>query len=87
MVGFMNEEAYRKTILTGYVTFWSRSRSVIWTKGETSGNTLEVVEVFTDCDDDALLITARMKGRGVCCHTRNKICFYKKVMNNDLTEV
>ena len=58
MVGFMNEEAWDVTRRTGYVTFYSRTRRTLWTKGETSGNTLAVREVLVDCDDDTLLVKA-----------------------------
>ena len=61
MLGFLNEESYRKTLETGYVTFWSRSRKKLWMKGETSGNRLKVVTAATDCDNDALLF--RVRGR------------------------
>ena len=67
MLGFMNEEAYKKTVETGLVTFWSRSRNCLWTKGETSNNYLHVVEILNDCDQDTLLIKARPDGP--TCHT------------------
>lgn len=66
MVGFMNREAYQKTLETGKVTFWSRSRRTLWTKGETSGNYLGVVSMQLDCDDDTLLIKAQ--AFGPTCH-------------------
>ena len=59
MLGYMNEEAYKKTLETGKVTFWSRTRQTLWTKGETSGNWLNVVEILNDCDQDTLLIKVR----------------------------
>jgi phosphoribosyl-ATP pyrophosphohydrolase/phosphoribosyl-AMP cyclohydrolase len=67
MVGYMNEEAYRKTEDEGLVTFYSRSRQTLWTKGETSGNYLRVVTIETDCDSAAILIKA--KPAGPVCHT------------------
>ncbi|MCC7010747.1 MAG: phosphoribosyl-AMP cyclohydrolase [Acidobacteria bacterium] len=76
MVGFMNDEALRRTRLTGFATFYSRSRQKLWTKGETSGNRLEVVELFTDCDDDTVLVKVRRLGDGVVCHTGARSCFY-----------
>lgn len=79
MVGFMNEVAYQKTRNTGYVTFWSRTRKAIWTKGETSGNKLKVEELFIDCDNDTILATAHIEGGGVCCHTGAKSCFFTKL--------
>ena len=60
MLGYMNEDAYEKTIETGKVTFWSRSRNCLWTKGETSGNFLHLVDVMVDCDHDTLLIKATL---------------------------
>ena len=62
MLGFMNEEAYNKTLETGKVTFYSRTRNTLWTKGETSGNYLNVVEILNDCDKDTLLIKANPTG-------------------------
>lgn len=79
MLGFMNSEALVKTLQTKKVTFWSRARKGLWTKGETSGNTLQLVSVYTDCDNDTLLIKARLGGDGVCCHTGKRSCFYTKI--------
>lgn len=73
MLGFMNEEAYQKTKETGKVTFWSRSRKALWTKGETSGNFLNVVEILNDCDQDTLLI--KVKPDGPTCHTGADTCW------------
>ncbi len=73
MVGYMNEEAFRKTISEGRVTFFSRSRQRLWTKGETSGNFLSVKEIIPDCDHDALLI--RIDPAGPVCHTGSDSCF------------
>ena len=73
MVGFMNEEAYKKTIECGMVTFYSRTRNRLWTKGEESGNFLEVKDIFIDCDEDTLLIKANPKGP--VCHTGQDTCF------------
>ena len=73
MLGFMNEEAYRKTVETGKVTFWSRSRNCLWTKGETSGNFLNVVKILADCDNDTLLIKANPDGP--VCHTGADTCW------------
>ena len=77
MLGFMNEAAWEKTWQTGLVTFWSRTRERLWTKGETSGHTLEVRRILVDCDDDALLIEA--KPNGPTCHTGERTCFYREV--------
>lgn len=74
MVGFMNEDAYWATLDLGKVTFWSRTRQALWTKGETSGNFLEVASIRTDCDNDTLLIEA--KPNGPTCHIPGKwTCF------------
>jgi len=74
-LGYMNEEAYNKTKETGYVTFFSRSRQKLWTKGETSGNFLKVVDIKIDCDNDTLLIM--VIPIGPVCHTGNSTCFDK----------
>lgn len=76
MVGFMNADAFDRTRATGYVTFFSRTRQALWTKGETSGNRLAVVSIATDCDDDTVLIQARREGAGVVCHTGARTCFH-----------
>lgn len=78
MLGFMNEEAFEKTKSTGLVHFYSRSRKKLWLKGEESGNKLEVKEIFTDCDNDSILIKVNLLGRAVC-HTGEKSCFFKKI--------
>ena len=73
MLGYMNEEAFDKTVATGKVTFWSRTRQTLWTKGETSGNFLTVVEMYPDCDADTLLIKALPDGP--TCHRGTTACF------------
>lgn len=73
MLGFMNKEAYEKTVATGLVTFWSRTRNTLWTKGETSGNVLKVVEILNDCDEDTLLI--KVHPAGPVCHTGADTCW------------
>jgi phosphoribosyl-AMP cyclohydrolase len=78
MVGFMNEEAFRKTVETGYATFYSRSRKKLWLKGETSGHRLVVKEISTDCDRDALLVKVEALGPGVC-HDGYQSCFYRRL--------
>ena len=78
MVGFMNEEAFRKTRDTGFVTFFSRSRNKLWMKGESSGHRLVVKEIATDCDDDTILIQVESLGPGVC-HAGYESCFYRKL--------
>ncbi len=76
MLGYMNEEAYQKTLAEKRVTFYSRSRQKLWLKGETSGNFLIVKEMISDCDDDSLLIKA--EAMGPTCHLGNTSCFDKK---------
>lgn len=78
MLGYMNEEALQKTIKTGWVYFWSRSRKKLWLKGEESGNKLKVKEIYLDCDKDTLLINVELIGKNVC-HTGNRSCFYTKL--------
>jgi phosphoribosyl-ATP pyrophosphohydrolase/phosphoribosyl-AMP cyclohydrolase len=83
MLGFLNEESYRKTLETGYVTFWSRSRSKLWMKGESSGNRLKIVTAATDCDNDALLFRVHVEGDGLVCHEGTVSCFTKPVMGEE----
>jgi phosphoribosyl-ATP pyrophosphohydrolase/phosphoribosyl-AMP cyclohydrolase len=75
MVGFMNEEALELTRRTGFATFFSRTRNQLWTKGETSGNRLQVLEILTDCDDDTVLVKVKRLGDGNVCHTGQRTCF------------
>ena len=75
MVGFMNEDALARTRESGYVTFFSRTRNTLWTKGETSGNRLQVVDLLVDCDEDTLLVKAKRLGDGNVCHTGQRTCF------------
>ena len=79
MVGFMNDEALAITKRTGYATFFSRTRNKLWTKGETSGNRLEVIEMLTDCDDDTVLVKVKRLGDGNVCHTGQRTCFYRQM--------
>ena len=76
MVGFMNEEAYLNTLQTGLVTFYSRSRNKQWVKGESSGHTLQVVSLRTDCDRDAIVVRVNANGPGVC-HEGYRSCFFR----------
>lgn len=78
MVGFMNEEAFRRTVETGYAVFYSRSRNKLWLKGETSGHRLVVKEISTDCDRDAVLLKVESLGPGVC-HEGYQSCFFRKL--------
>ncbi len=79
MLGFVNQEALQKTLESGWVYFWSRSRQKLWMKGEDSGNKLKVKKIFKDCDNDSLLIKVELIGNNVC-HTDNKSCFYQEVI-------
>ena len=77
MVGFMNEEALEQTRASGYVTFFSRTRNALWTKGETSGNRLQVDEMLIDCDEDTILVKVTRLGEGNVCHTGERTCFFR----------
>jgi phosphoribosyl-AMP cyclohydrolase len=78
MVGHMNDEAFRRTVQTGYVTFWSRSRQKLWLKGEHSGHHLLVKQISTDCDRDSVLIQVEPMGPGVC-HEGYQSCFFRRL--------
>ena len=82
MLGFMNEEAYQKTLDTGHVTFWSRTRQTLWTKGETSGHFLNLVDMKVDCDEDTLLV--RVNPIGPTCHTGTDTCWGEENEGNPL---
>src|SRR5579875_3164047 len=75
MLGFLNEESWSKTKETGFVTFWSRTRQKLWMKGETSGNRLRILDVSTDCDQDAILFRVEVEGDGLVCHEGTVSCF------------
>jgi len=79
MVGFMSCEALEITLRTGFVTFYSRTRKRLWTKGETSGNRLEVMAAWTDCDRDTVLFRVRVLGAGKVCHTGSRSCFTQQL--------
>jgi phosphoribosyl-ATP pyrophosphohydrolase/phosphoribosyl-AMP cyclohydrolase len=79
MLGFLNEVSYAKTLETGFVTFWSRTRQKLWMKGETSGNRLRVIAASTDCDNDALLFRVEVEGDGLVCHEGTVSCFTKNI--------
>ena len=85
MVGFMNEAAWHKTLESGNVTFYSRSRNKLWMKGESSGHVLRVIEISTDCDDDTLLIQVEALGPGVC-HAGYQSCFYRTLKDGQWIE-
>lgn len=76
MVGYMNRESLQRTIESGRVWFWSRSRRQFWLKGESSGNFLTVCSIYADCDADALLVKVILEGPGVACHTGRYSCFF-----------
>jgi len=76
MVGYMNEEAVKRTIKEGKVCFWSRSRQEYWVKGETSGNFFKVSSIYADCDADTLLVKVIPLGPGLACHTGRYSCFF-----------
>ena len=77
MIAWMNEEALRKTLLTKKVTYWSRSRNQLWTKGESSGHTQQLISVRYDCDGDALLL--QVEQVGAACHTGERTCFHREI--------
>jgi phosphoribosyl-AMP cyclohydrolase len=79
MVGFMNQAAWQITRDTGYVTFYSRTRNTLWTKGETSGNRLRVVRLLTDCDQDTVLARVERQGDGRVCHLGTVSCFTEEI--------
>ena len=79
MVGFMNEEALTVTRTTGFATFFSRSRGKLWTKGETSGNRLQVRRILKDCDEDTVLLRVTRLGDGNVCHTGERSCFFREI--------
>jgi phosphoribosyl-AMP cyclohydrolase len=79
MLGFMNPEAWERTRGTGYVTFYSRTRNELWTKGETSGNRLRVLFASTDCDRDTLLLQVEVEGSGLVCHQGTRSCFTQRL--------
>jgi len=75
MLGFLNEASYAKSLESGFVTFWSRTRQKLWMKGETSGNRLRIVSTATDCDNDTLLFRVVVEGDGLVCHEGTVTCF------------
>ena len=85
MVGFMNEEAFQKTVESGYATFFSRSRNKLWLKGESSGHKLVVKNISTDCDFDTLLIQVEALGPGVC-HAGYESCFFRRLEGGEWKE-
>jgi phosphoribosyl-AMP cyclohydrolase len=84
MFAHMNREAFDKTVNTGQVHLYSRSRQALWKKGETSGETFSVNSILTDCDQDVLQIRVTPDGRGAACHTGRKSCFYRTIVDGKL---
>lgn len=80
MLGFMNREAWDMTLDSGYVTFFSRTRNQLWTKGESSGNRLRLITAETDCDRDSLLLRVAVEGEGMVCHEGTRSCFTKPLL-------
>lgn len=83
MLAHMNAEALSLTLETGTAHYWSRSRGKLWKKGETSGEVQQVVELRTDCDQDAIVLVVNQTGRGAACHTGRKSCFYRRATLTD----
>lgn len=86
MLAYMNEASLKKTLEIGQAVYWSRSRQVEWHKGATSGEFQEIVEIRTDCDQDALILRVIQHGGG-CCHTKRSNCFYRKLVVKDDADV
>jgi len=86
MVAFMNEEAFRRTLETGEVVYFSRSRNKLWHKGEESGNTQIVKAIYTDCDGDVVLLKVEQRG-GAACHTGRRSCFFNKLEDESWIDV
>ena len=80
MLGFLNAVSYAKTLESGFVTFWSRTRQKLWMKGETSGNRLRVIDAVTDCDQDTLLFRVEVEGDGLVCHEGTVSCFTRPIV-------
>ena len=81
MLAYINEESWKKSLETGEVHYWSRSRSELWHKGGTSGNVQKIKEIYADCDNDAVVFVVDQIG-GAACHTGRETCFYQKIDNN-----
>lgn len=87
MVAWMNAESLRLTLETGVAHYWSRSRNVLWRKGDTSGQVQNVIEMRTDCDQDAILIRVQVDGDGQACHTGRRSCFYRRIIGKPPDQV
>lgn len=86
MLGFLNPVSYAKTLETGFVTFWSRTRQKLWMKGETSGNRLKIVSAATDCDNDTLLFRVVVEGDGLVCHEGTVSCFTRSIAGANVSK-
>lgn len=86
MLAYMNEDAVKKTLETGYAHFWSRSKASLWQKGETSGNRLKILDVLIDCDQDTLCLIVDVEGEGAACHTGRQSCFYRRLSLEEAQE-
>jgi phosphoribosyl-AMP cyclohydrolase len=86
MVAHMNEESLRRTLETGEVHYWSRSRQRLWHKGEESGNTQRVCSLWIDCDGDVVVLRVEQRG-GAACHTGRRSCFYRRLDGDEWTEL
>lgn len=86
MLGYMNELAWQKTVETGKVHYWSRSRNKLWLKGESSGHTQKVHDIYVDCDNDTVLILGEQIG-GAACHLGYESCFFQKVESDDIVTI
>ena len=83
MMAYMNETALARTLETGEAWYWSRSRQSLWHKGETSGQIQQIVDMWTDCDQDALVLAVRVGGDGGVCHTGRRTCFYRRIVRDE----
>ena len=83
MLAYMNPDAFNATLSTGKATYYSRSRQSLWVKGETSGNTQRIKEIYIDCDNDTVLLKVEQLG-GAACHTGHRSCFHKKVEDGSI---
>jgi phosphoribosyl-ATP pyrophosphohydrolase/phosphoribosyl-AMP cyclohydrolase len=86
MLGFLNEASYQKSLDSGFVTFWSRTRQKLWMKGESSGNRLRIVSIATDCDNDTILFRVTVEGDGLVCHEGTVSCFTKPIALNSTSK-
>ncbi|MFA7230026.1 MAG: phosphoribosyl-AMP cyclohydrolase [Victivallaceae bacterium] len=86
MLAYINEQSWKETLASGCATYWSRSRSKLWKKGESSGNVQNIKEILVDCDDDTVVFKIEQIG-GAACHTGHRSCFFRKVENNELNVV